>query len=178
MDTSTVPFRVGIGYDIHRFAPGRQLVLGGVTIPADEGLDGHSDADVLSHALADAILGALSLPDIGHFFPNDDPDIKDINSQRILARAADEARRRGYRLLNIDAALIAEKPRIAKYIGNMRDVLSQTLGIPAGCIGIKATTNEKIGDLGRGHGIAAHAVCILAADQSSSTTASSASNQA
>lgn len=162
MDASPVPFRVGIGYDIHRFAPGRPLVLGGVTIPGADGLDGHSDADVLTHAIADAILGALSLPDIGHFFPNDDPDIKGIDSQRILARAVAEARNRGYELLNIDAALIAEKPKIAAHIAAMRDVLSATLGIPSDRIGIKATTNEKIGDLGKGLGIAAQAVCMLA----------------
>lgn len=162
MDASPVPFRVGIGYDIHRFAPGRPLVLGGVTIPGADGLDGHSDADVLTHALADALLGALGLPDIGHFFPNDDPDIKGIDSQRILARAVAEVRDRGYELLNIDAALIAEKPKIAAHISAMRGVLAATLGITGDRIGIKATTNEKIGDLGKGLGIAAHAVCMLA----------------
>ncbi len=171
MEISKVPFRVGTGYDIHRFAPGRRLVLGGVTIPGADGLDGHSDADVLTHALADAILGALGLPDIGHFFPNDDPDIAGIDSQRILARAVGEARKRDYELLNIDAALIAERPKIAGYIESMRSVLSETLGIPADCIGIKATTNETIGDLGKGLGIAAHATCLLAARQAANLSA-------
>lgn len=160
------PFRIGLGYDIHRFGKGRKLILGGIEIPNEEGLDGHSDADCLSHALADAILGALGLPDIGHFFPNDDPSIEGIDSQEILKKSAAEAKARGYRIGNVDIAMIAEKPKIAPYIDQMKAVLSNSLGIPADCIGLKATTNEKIGDLGKAVGIAAHAVCMLLREDS------------
>ena len=161
MNSAPLPFRVGLGYDIHRFAEGRPLVLGGVTIPNETGLDGHSDADCLTHALADAILGALGLPDIGHFFPNDDPTIRGIDSQEILRRAAAEAQQRGYRIGNVDIAVIAEKPKLAPHLNAMKSALSQSLGIPADRIGLKATTNEKIGDLGRALGIATHATCLL-----------------
>lgn len=162
-----LPFRIGLGYDIHRFTKDRPLVLGGVNIPHDRGLDGHSDADCLTHALADAILGALGLPDIGHFFPNDDPVIKGIDSQMILARAVKEALQRGYTVGNVDIAIIAEEPKIAPYIEEMKAVLSTTLGIETGAIGLKATTNEKIGDLGKAAGIAAHATCLLVAEPQS-----------
>lgn len=161
MNPSTPPFRIGLGYDIHRFAEGRPLVLGGVSIPGETGLDGHSDADCLTHALADAILGALGLPDIGHFFPNDDPTIKGIDSQEILRKAVDEAHRRGYHPGNVDLAIIAEKPKLAPHLDAMKAALSRSLRIPTDCIGLKATTNEKIGDLGRALGIAAHATCLL-----------------
>lgn len=157
----SAPFKIGTGYDIHRFAPGRRLVLGGVEIPSDEGLDGHSDADCLTHALADAVLGALGLPDIGHFFPNDDPDIEGIDSQKILHKSVQEAERRGYVVGNVDLAIIAEKPKLAPHIDAMKAVLSKSLCIEPDCVGLKATTNEKIGDLGRAMGIAAHAVCLL-----------------
>lgn len=155
------PFRIGLGYDIHRFAAGRKLVLGGVQIPSDEGLDGHSDADCLTHALADAVLGALGLPDIGHFFPNDDPAIKGIDSQEILKRAVAEAHNRGYAVGNADIALIAEKPKLAPHVNDMKAVLAGSLGVSVDCVGLKATTNEGIGDLGRAKGIAAHATCLL-----------------
>ncbi|WOO41395.1 2-C-methyl-D-erythritol 2,4-cyclodiphosphate synthase [Rubellicoccus peritrichatus] len=157
----SAPFKIGTGYDIHRFAPGRRLVLGGVEIPSDEGLDGHSDADCLTHALADAVLGALGLPDIGHFFPNDDPDIEGIDSQKILQKSVQEADRRGYKVGNVDLAIIAEKPKLAPHIDSMKAVLAESLEIEPDCVGLKATTNEKIGDLGRAMGIAAHAVCLL-----------------
>lgn len=153
--------RIGLGYDIHRFKTGRPLVLGGVTIPHDKGLDGHSDADCLTHALADAVLGALGLPDIGHFFPNTDPACKDMDSQDILRRAVAEAHRRDYRVGNVDIALIAEEPKIAPYIDQMKSVLAASLQVEVDAVGLKATTNEKIGDLGKGLGIAAHAVCCL-----------------
>ena len=153
--------RVGLGYDIHRFAPGRRLVLGGVEIPCEVGLDGHSDADCLTHALADAVLGALALPDIGHFFPNDDPTIEGIDSQEILRRAVAEAHKRGYHVGNVDVAVIAEKPKIARHIPAMKAVLAASLGVTSQDVGIKATTNERIGDLGRAMGIAAHAVALL-----------------
>ena len=153
--------RIGIGYDIHRFAEGRRLVLGGVEIPHTHGLDGHSDADCLTHALSDAILGALGLPDIGHFLPNDNPDIAGIDSQRILQRATEEAHQMGYRVVNADLAIIAEKPKLAPHLDDIKVVLARSLRIDMSQIGLKATTNEGIGDLGRAMGIAAHAVVLL-----------------
>lgn len=157
----SLPFRIGLGYDIHRFKEGRDLVLGGVKIPHNKGLDGHSDADCLTHALADSVLGALGLADIGHFFPNDDAACKDIDSQKILARAVAEAANRGYRVGNVDIALIAEEPKVSPYLNAMKERLAQTLQVEVTEVGIKATTNEKVGDLGRSAGIAAHAVCLL-----------------
>jgi len=156
-----IPFKVGLGYDIHRFGQGRKLILGGVEIPNEEGLDGHSDADCLTHALADALLGALGLPDIGHFFPNDDASIQGIDSQEILRKSVAEAKARGYRVANVDIAVIAEKPKLAPYVQQMKEVLAKNLEISPDCVGLKATTNEKIGDLGKGCGIAAHAICML-----------------
>jgi 2-C-methyl-D-erythritol 2,4-cyclodiphosphate synthase/2-C-methyl-D-erythritol 4-phosphate cytidylyltransferase len=153
--------RVGLGYDIHRLQKGIPLVLGGVRLPSDYGLVGHSDADVLSHAIADAILGACGLADIGHYFPNTDPEIAGISSQEILRRAVAEARRLGLQLSNIDATLIAERPRVAPYIARMKNTLAKTLGLDVEDIGIKATTQERIGSLGNGEGIAAHAVATL-----------------
>jgi 2-C-methyl-D-erythritol 2,4-cyclodiphosphate synthase len=153
--------RIGTGYDIHRLVEGRPLVLGGVEIPYNKGLLGHSDADVLSHAIADAILGAAGLPDIGFYFPNTDPSIEGIDSQEILKRAVAEAEEKGLRLVNADSTLIAEEPSIGKHIAAIKQRLSQSLGIPATSIGIKATTNEGVGDLGKGVAIAAQAVCLL-----------------
>lgn len=161
MTDSPLPFRVGFGYDIHPFAEGRPLVLGGVTIPSPRGLAGHSDADVLTHALADAILGASGLPDIGHYFPNFDPTIKGIDSQKILVRAVTEAAERGYVIGNVDLTLIAESPKIAPHLTAIKERLGKSLGIAPGEIGLKATTNEKLGSLGRNEGIAAHAVVLL-----------------
>lgn len=155
------PFRIGYGYDIHRFAEGRALVLGGVQIPHTRGLDGHSDADCLTHALSDAILGAMGLPDIGHFFPPSDDRFKGMDSQDILRRATEEARQRGYMVSNVDIGVIAEEPKIAKHIPAMKAALSASMGIPPEDIGIKATTNEKVGDLGKAMAIAASAVCLL-----------------
>ena len=155
--------RIGIGYDIHRLIEGRPLVLGGITIPHPRGLDGHSDADVLTHALADAVFGALALPDIGHFFPNNDPTIAGIDSQKILQRAVEEAALRGYVIGNVDVALIAEEPKIKPYLPAMKARLARTLHCAEDCVGIKATTHEKLGDLGRALGIAAHAVVLLRA---------------
>lgn len=158
---SKLPYRIGFGYDIHRFAPHRKLVLGGVEIPSEQGLEGHSDADCLTHAFADAILGACGLPDIGHQFPNTDPSIEGIDSQIILKKAAELAAEKGYEIGNIDSCIIAEKPMISPHIDAMKSVLSKTLKIPVDYIGIKATTHEKIGALGAGDGIAAHAICLL-----------------
>ena len=154
-------FRIGHGYDIHQFVEGRPLVLGGVTIPHTKGLDGHSDADCVTHALADAILGALALPDIGHYFPNTDPSIAGIDSQKILAKAVQEVNALGYHVVNVDLSVIAQAPKIGPYRDAMRNALAKTLGVTPDCVGIKATTNEGIDDLGKGVGLAAHAVVLL-----------------
>lgn len=154
--------RVGLGYDIHPFTVGRRLVLGGVEIDYPKGLKGHSDADCLSHAVADALLGAMGLPDIGHYFPNTDPRYKDMNSQEILMKCSEELRRNGWKVANIDVMIIAEEPKIAPHIESMKKVMGQSLGIAIAQLGIKATTNEGIGDIGRGAGIAAHAVALIA----------------
>lgn len=161
MSGSGVPFRVGLGYDIHPFAEGRRLVLGGVEIEHERGLQGHSDADVLTHALADAVLGAAGLPDIGHLFPNTDPSIEGIDSQVILRRAVELAHGRGWAIGNVDLALIAEAPKIAPHLEAMKATLAGSLGVEPSAVGLKATTNERLGSLGRGEGIAAHAVCLL-----------------
>ena len=154
-------FRIGHGYDIHRLVPGRPLVLGGVRFDTDYGLDGHSDADCLTHAICDAILGAAGLPDIGHFFPNTDPAFKDINSQKLLQRVIAETTRLGFDLVNIDSTLIAEKPKIYPRLNDMKRALADSTGLLISDIGLKATTNEGIDDIGRGLAIAAHAVVLL-----------------
>jgi len=154
-------FRIGHGYDIHRFGPRRPLILGGVEIPHDRGLEAHSDGDCLSHAIADSILGALGLPDIGHFFPNDDPQYKGLHSLKILEKALEQCSSSGYRLGNVDATIVAETPKIGPHLQSMKAVLGETLEIAPSRIGIKATTNEGIGGIGQGEGIAAFAVCLL-----------------
>jgi len=151
----------GLGYDIHRFIAGRPLVLGGVEIPHDLGLDGHSDADVLSHAIADAVLGAIGEQDIGHHFPNTDPSIRGISSLEILRKAAELVRARGGRINSIDATLIAEAPKIGPYVFPMRERIAGALGLPAARVAVKATTNEGLGSIGRGEGIAAMAVASV-----------------
>lgn len=153
--------RTGIGYDIHRFAAGRRLVLGGVEIPSELGLEGHSDADVLLHALADALLGAAALGDIGHLFPPGDAAITDIDSRIILRVVAERVREAGYEISNVDATVIAERPRIAPYVDAMRTTIAQELGIEPGMTGVKATTNEGLGAIGRVEGIAALAVATI-----------------
>jgi len=153
--------RTGIGYDIHPFADGRRLVLGGVSIESDRGLAGHSDADVLLHALADALLGAAALGDIGHLFPPSDASIAGIDSRIILRASATQVREAGYAISNVDVTVVAERPRIAPHIEAMRSVIAQDLGIDTTCIGIKATTNEKLGAIGRSEGIAALAVATI-----------------
>lgn len=154
-------FRIGHGYDIHRIVTGRRLVLGGVTFDTDFGLDGHSDADCLTHAICDALLGAAGLPDIGIFFPNTDPAYKGIDSQVLLRRVVAELRTRGYAPSNIDATLIAEKPKIYPRLGEIKAVLASSTELSADAIGLKATTNEGIDDVGRGLAIAAHAVALI-----------------
>lgn len=153
--------RIGHGYDIHRTIAGRQLVLGGVTFDADFGLDGHSDADVLTHAICDALLGAAGLPDIGHQFPNTDPVYRNADSQGLLQRVIAALRERGWSPVNIDATLIAEQPKIAPRLAEMKAVLARSTGLPVDAIGLKATTNEGSDDIGRGLAIAAHAVCLI-----------------
>jgi 2-C-methyl-D-erythritol 2,4-cyclodiphosphate synthase len=154
--------RSGIGYDVHQFAEGRPLVLGGVTIPHTHGLDGHSDADVLSHAIADAVLGALGLPDIGHYFPPGEASCKDISSLLILEKCAQLCREHGYRLLNVDSSLVAEAPKVLPYAPAMKENIARALGITPGEVGIKATTNETMGFVGRREGMAAFATALVA----------------
>jgi 2-C-methyl-D-erythritol 2,4-cyclodiphosphate synthase len=153
--------RVGIGYDIHRFQEGRRLLLGGVEIAGEEGLGGHSDADVLLHAIIDALLGAASLGDIGHFFPPGDPSLAGIDSRELLARTVKMIRPLGYAVGNVDATVVAERPRLAPYIKTMRQRIAETLGTDESRVSVKATTNEGLGDVGRGEGIAALAVALL-----------------
>ena len=153
--------RSGIGYDVHRLVEGRPLVLGGVHIPWNKGLDGHSDADVLSHAIADAILGAVGAPDIGYFFPPSDESIKGISSMSILQKAAEEVANRGGKIINIDSSLIAEEPKILTHADAMKENISQALGLEIEQIGIKATTNERMGFVGKGEGMAAMAVASV-----------------
>jgi 2-C-methyl-D-erythritol 2,4-cyclodiphosphate synthase len=153
--------RIGHGYDIHRTAAGRPLVLGGVRFDAEFGLDGHSDADCLTHAICDALLGAAGLPDIGHFFPNTDPAYKNIDSQRLLERVARELRDRGWQIQNIDASLIAERPKVYPRLADMKAALARSAGVAVEQIGLKATTNEGSDDIGRGLAIAAHAVALI-----------------
>ncbi len=154
-------FRIGHGYDIHRIVAGRPMILGGVKFDVDYGLDGHSDADCLTHAICDALLGAAGLPDIGHFFPNTDAAFKDIDSQILLSRVINSLRERGFAPVNIDASVIAEKPKIYPRLAEIKAALARTTGLAVESIGIKATTNEGIDEIGRGLAIAAHAVCLI-----------------
>ena len=155
-------FRIGHGYDIHPIVAGRPLVLAGVKFDTDFGLEGHSDADCVTHAICDALLGAAGLPDIGHFFPNTDPAFKAIDSQILLARVCAELSRLKFAIGNIDATIIAEKPRIYPRLADMKAALAKSTHVPVANIGLKATTNEGIDDLGRGLAIAAHAVVLIA----------------
>lgn len=153
--------RTGIGYDVHPFQEGRPLILGGVEIPHTRGLKGHSDADVLCHAIADAVLGAMGLPDIGFYFPPSDPSIEGICSLRILERCAQLAEEKGLRIYNVDSSLIAEAPRVMKHAPLMKEKIGLALGIPPDRVGVKATTNERLGFVGREEGIAAMAVACV-----------------
>lgn len=155
----------GIGYDVHQLVPGRPLVLGGVTIPHDRGLDGHSDADVLAHAIADALLGAVGERDIGHHFPNTDESIRGISSLDILRRVRAVLAGQGARIVNVDSTLVAEAPKIGPHLDAMRARLAEALGLSVQRVGIKATTNEKMGFLGRAEGIAAMAVAGVEMDE-------------
>jgi 2-C-methyl-D-erythritol 2,4-cyclodiphosphate synthase len=153
--------RVGIGYDVHPFAAHRPLILGGVRLAETHGLDGHSDADVLLHAVADALLGAAGLDDIGQHFPPGDPQYAGIASTVLLAQVATLLASAGWRVVNVDSTVVAERPRIAPAVPRMREHIAAALAIPTACVGVKATTNERLGFVGREEGIAAMAVALL-----------------
>ena len=154
-------FRIGHGYDVHRLVEGRDLILGGVKIEYEKGLLGHSDADVLCHAISDAILGACAERDIGFHFPDNDQSIKGISSLIILARCGEILASHGYEVSNIDATVIAQKPKLSPYIEEMKNTVAKTHGTAPENVNIKATTEEKLGFTGSGEGISAHAVCIV-----------------
>ena len=153
--------RIGSGYDVHRLVENRRLILGGVEIPFEKGLLGHSDADVLTHAVMDALLGACALRDIGYHFPDSDPAYKGISSIELLQKVRDMLKKRGYEVINIDATVVAERPRLKDYIGGMINNIASALGIDADSVNVKATTEEGLGFTGTGEGIAAFAVCLL-----------------
>ena len=153
--------RIGHGYDVHRLVEGRRLVIGGVEIPYEKGLLGHSDADVLLHAISDALLGAAALGDIGHLFPDNDPAYKDADSLRLLQKVGSRLATAGYRPSNIDATVIAQAPKLAPHIGEMRRKIAWALNIDVSAVSVKATTEEGLGFSGEKLGIAAHAVCLI-----------------
>ncbi len=153
--------RIGQGYDVHRLASGRKMVIGGVEIPSDMGIVGHSDADVLLHAICDAMLGALALGDIGKHFPDTDPSYKGISSLRLLAHVHELIRSKNYEIINIDSTVILEKPKIGPHVQKMRQAISEILGLDINSISIKATTSEGMGFVGHEEGIAAQAVVLL-----------------
>lgn len=153
--------RIGHGYDVHRLVSGRDLILGGVKIPYALGLDGHSDADVLLHAVMDALLGAAALRDIGYHFPDTDPTYKGANSMKLLEAVGQKLTTAGYRVGNIDVTMIAQKPKLKEYIPQMTQNIARALDIPVGRVNVKATTEEKLGFTGSGEGMSCHAVCLL-----------------
>ncbi len=153
--------RVGVGYDVHPLTSGRRLVLGGVGIPFHKGLSGWSDADVLTHAIIDALLGAAALGDIGSHFPPGEPQYKDISSLILLKRVRDELAENSWQIVNVDATIVAEQPKLRDFIDQMRQQLSQTLGITISQVGVKASTSARLGFVGRGEGIAAYAVALI-----------------
>ena len=157
-------FRIGNGYDIHRLVPERALILGGVKLahPDGLGLDGHSDADVLAHAITDALLGALALGDIGKYFPPEDPQWEGADSLLILQEVVDLVKDRGWKVVNVDAVIIAERPKLKPHIEDMRSNLAERLGVDFESVGVKATTNENLGPEGREEGISSHSVALLA----------------
>ena len=153
--------RIGHGYDVHRLTPDRKLILGGVEIPYHLGLLGHSDADVLIHAIMDSLLGAAALGDIGKHFPDTDEAYKDSDSMKLLAHVVELITNEGYKIGNIDATIVAQKPKLAQYIDSMRDNIAKVCRFSPDRINVKATTTEKLGFCGRGEGIESHAVCII-----------------
>ena len=153
--------RIGHGYDVHRLVSGRELIKGGENIPFEMGLLGHSDADVLLHAVCDALLGAAALGDIGRHFPDSDPRFEGIDSRILLRKTAELLRGKGYRIVNIDATIIAQRPKLAGFIEKMRENIASDCGIETDAVNIKATTEEGLGFTGKAEGIAAHAVCLI-----------------
>jgi len=153
--------RIGHGYDVHKFTQNRPLIIGGVTIPHSHGLEAHSDGDVLIHAICDALLGAAGLWDIGHHFPDTDEAFKNIDSRILLKRVVSDLAELGWKVNNIDSTVIAQAPKLAPFIPDMRNLLAEDLAINSGAVNVKATTTEKLGFAGREEGIAAHAVALL-----------------
>lgn len=153
--------RIGHGYDVHRLVPERPLIIGGVTVPYELGLLGHSDADVLSHAVADALLGAAALGDLGAWFPDSAPEWAGADSLKLLRRVCELVGEKGYQIENIDATVVAQAPKLRPYISQMRENLANACQISMDAVSVKATTEEHLGFTGAGHGIAAHAVCLL-----------------
>lgn len=153
--------RIGHGYDVHRLKEGRKLILGGVEIEYEKGLDGHSDADVLTHAIMDALLGAAALGDIGKLFPDNDDAYLGADSLKLLEKVCDVLSENGYKIGNVDSTIIAQKPKLAPFITSMREKLAEVMNVPVDCVSVKATTEEKLGFTGEGLGIAAHAVALI-----------------
>jgi 2-C-methyl-D-erythritol 2,4-cyclodiphosphate synthase len=153
--------RIGFGYDVHRLVPGRPLIIGGVSIVSERGLLGHSDADVLLHAVSDAVLGAAALGDIGSHFPDTDARWKDADSSELLRSVEQLVRDAGYRVHNVDATVVIERPKLRPYIDRMRAAIGKALSLPVGSVSVKATTHEQMDALGRGDGAAAYAVCLI-----------------
>lgn len=154
-------FRIGHGYDVHRLVENRKLILGGVEIPYEKGLLGHSDADVLLHAVSDALLGALALGDIGKHFPDTDPAYAGADSLKLLELVVEKVREQGYAVGNLDATVLCQKPKLAPYIGSMREKIAAACGVSTEQVSVKATTEERLGFTGEGLGISAHCVCLL-----------------
>lgn len=157
----TIPFRTGFGYDVHAFAENRKLIIGGVEIPHERGLDGHSDADVLLHAISDALLGALALGDIGKHFPDTDPRYKDADSKILLSEVYKLVKNEGYIIANVDSTIAAQKPKMAPYINDMREIIAGLLDCNISQIAVKATTTEKLGFVGEEKGIASYASILI-----------------
>jgi len=158
---STPQIRVGEGWDVHQLVTGRPLVLGGITIPHSHGLLGHSDADVLAHAITDALFGAAGLGDIGRHFPDTEAEFKGADSMRLLAEAARRVRAEGWQIGNVDSTVIAQAPKLAPHMAAMRERLAAVLGLEAGAVNVKAKTAEKLGPVGEGHAMEARAVCLI-----------------
>ena len=153
--------RIGHGYDVHKLVEGRKLIMGGVEITYEKGLLGHSDADVLLHAISDAILGAAALGDIGKLFPDTDPQFKGADSLKLMAEVYRQIKEKGYKVVNVDATIIAQRPKMRPHIDTMRNNIAKTLNVDIDCINVKATTEEGLGFTGEGLGISAHAVCLI-----------------
>lgn len=153
--------RIGHGYDVHRMCEGRKLIIGGVEIEYEKGLLGHSDADVLLHAISDSLLGAAAMGDIGGMFPDTDPEFEGADSLELLKTVVNSLAKKGYKAVNVDATIIAQKPKMSPYIYAMRNNIANALGVSVDCVNVKATTEEKLGFTGSGEGISAHCVCLI-----------------